>query len=122
MTPAESNAAARERRRDEILAACLEDPQLAAEVCEFFADRARLDRLARPPRPGPDEPPPGPGEATQLHPQPGEGAAGVPAAAPVGSFGDYELLAEIARGGMGVVYRARHLKLNRLIALKMILT
>src|SRR5262249_2333306 len=40
---------------------------------------------------------------------------------PPARVGDYEVHGELGRGGMGVVYRARHLRLGRIAAVKMLL-
>ena len=92
--------------RDELLA---EHPDLADDLAAFFAAESQVGRAAAPLRaPDIDSP-----------------TVGLPEPAAPGTrieyFGDYELLEEIARGGMGVVYRARQVSLNRTVALKMIL-
>ena len=85
-------------------------PDLADELQSFFRNRDAMARISEPFQGTPAE-------------MPTVGFAEHPAdAAPrVRYFGDYELLEEIARGRMGVVYRARQVSLNRQVALKMIL-
>lgn len=76
-----------------------ENPDLRQELELLFADHDQLATLTTAERPAFDD-------AAEL--------------TPGSQVDDFEVLETLARGGMGVVYKARDLTLNRLVALKMI--
>jgi tRNA A-37 threonylcarbamoyl transferase component Bud32 len=132
--------------RDALLAA---DPDLAEDLRSFFREHDRLGRLAAPLRAGVEPTPsresestlgstisssspfqgtidydaergaPTPPDATMFA-LPGGNGAPMTRGSTVRYFGDYEIQKEVGRGGMGVVYKARQVSLNRPVALKMI--
>jgi predicted Ser/Thr protein kinase len=85
-------------------------PDLAADLESFFRNRDDMERIAAPIKRQLEAETIGPGESASA------GIGGT-----IRYFGDYELQEELARGGMGVVYRARQTSLDREVALKMIL-
>lgn len=105
--------------REVLLAA---HPDLASELAQFFAGQDRVEQIAAPLRSitagARDE------SARNFDTPTAEPA--LPPDAPWGDksghFGDYELLEEVARGGMGVVYKARQKSLGRVVAIKMVLS
>ena len=80
-------------------------PEHADELRQFFGQRDRMNQMAEPIR--------GFGDALAQAVGPGQQLSYV---------GNYELLEEIARGGMGVVYKARQTTLGRIVAVKMIVS
>jgi serine/threonine-protein kinase len=132
--------------RDALLAA---HPDLAEDLRSFFCEHDRFGRLAAPLRAGIEPTPSTESESTlgstisssspfqgtidynaergaqsppdaTVFASPGGNGAPITRGSTVRYFGDYEIQKEVGRGGMGVVYKARQVSLNRPVALKMI--
>ncbi len=110
-----------ERAHDRLETLCREHPDLAGQLRELFATISMTDAVAY--------------ESTIIQPAgdlsrptgrdlpaPAAGDSFVPGVTPLpAQFGDYELLEELGRGGMGIVYRAVQRSLGRVVAIKMLL-
>jgi serine/threonine protein kinase len=131
--------AEREKRLNEVLLAYVEAdqegrtpdrrqllarfPEIRHELTEFFALRDQIDRLAGPLREatlsGVWKERKGNGKRNgQASPQ--AGGQALPPQSKLGQIGEFRLVREIGRGGMGVVYEAHQISLNRRVALKVL--
>jgi serine/threonine protein kinase/Tfp pilus assembly protein PilF len=118
----------RDEQLGEILASCLEaveagkpldrdallarHPEFAGDLERFLAQHEHIDRLAAPLR----------DVARAAAPTPqGAGATAVEVGAVVaGTLGDFRIIREVGRGGMGIVYEAEQVSLGRRVALKVL--
>ena len=88
-------------------------PRYAEQIRSFFVNRENLEAVMGQRRNLSGEP-----QTIWIYDRPDKIVVGQQ----IQYFGDYELLEEIARGGMGVVFKARQVSLNRIVAVKMILS
>ena len=100
--------------RDALLA---EHPEIADELREFFRHHDQMSQLSSWWREAVGEEPNSGQRGSEFAQRDAQSAS----PSPLPTLPDYEILHEIARGGMGVVYQARQKSLNRQVAVKMIL-
>jgi serine/threonine-protein kinase len=88
-------------------------PELAQALADFFRDQDRFEAMLSPLS-----------DSTPVLGRTARSACLAPNETPTSgqNFGDYELVEEVGRGGMGVVFKARHRQLHRVAAVKMILS
>jgi serine/threonine protein kinase len=102
----EACEAGREPDRAELFAA---HPDLHDDLAAFFAGRDEIERLTGPVR-----------DSAERGTRSAEFKPGHSALEELGRLGDFRLVREVGRGGMGIVYEAEQLSLRRRVALKVL--